>query len=280
MTDPGIKDRQRQVWASGDYPRVGTLIAIIGELLCEAVELRPGQRVLDVATGTGNTALAAARRACDVTGIDFTPSLLEHARQRAAVERLPITFREGDAENIPFPDASFDVVLSTFGAMFAPDQERTARELLRVCRPGGKIGMTNWTPDGFTGGIFRTTYRYIPPPPGLKPPVLWGTEERLRELFGDSIAALQITRRSCVVRFPSVQRWLEFFRTYFGPTLKAFEALDATGQENLAQDLLDIVRRFNRSGDDTMVAPSDYLEVVATRRRKCGITCSPISSMT
>jgi len=262
----GIKQRQQQTWAAGDFSMVATKTVLVSELLCEAVDVRAGQKVLDVATGSGNTALAAARQWCEVTGIDYVPSLLEHARQRAAVERLPVTFHEGDAENIPFPDTSFDVVLSTFGAMFAPDQERAAQELLRVCRPGGKIGMTNWTPDGFTGGIFRATSRHIPPPPGLKPPVLWGTEERLRELFADGIAALQVTRRSCVVRFPSVQRWLEFFRTNFGPTLKAFEALDETGRESLAQDLLDVVRRFNRSGDETMVAPSDYLEVVATRR--------------
>lgn len=261
-----IKQRQQHIWAAGDFSRVATIQILVSELLCEAVDVRAGQTVLDVATGSGNTALAAARRWCEVAGIDYVPALLEHARQRAAVERLPITFREGDAENLPFPDASFDVVLSTFGAMFAPDQERTARELLRVCRPGGKIGMTNWTPDGFTGGIFRATSRYIPPPPGLKPPVLWGTEERLRELFGDGIAALRVTRRSCVVRYLSVQHWLEFFRTYFGPTLKAFEALDATGQENLTRDLLDVACHFNRSGDDTMVMPSDYLEVVATRR--------------
>jgi len=239
---------------------------IVSELLCEAVDLRAGQRVLDVATGSGNTALAAARRWCEVTGIDYVPALLERGRERAAAERISITFQEGDAEQIPFPDSSFDAVLSTFGAMFAPNQERAAQELLRVCRPGGKIGLANWTPDGFVGTYFRAIVQYAPPPPGLTPPILWGTEERLRELFGESVASLQITRRSVVARYRSVQHWLEIFRTYFGPTLKAFEVLDAAGQENLARDLVSVVLRFNRSGDETIVIPSDYLEVVATKR--------------
>lgn len=261
-----IKQRQQQTWAAGDFSRIATTAIIVGELLCEAVEVHAGQKVLDVATGSGNTALAAARRWCDVTGVDYVPALLAQGRERAVVERLPISFREGDAESLPFPDVSFDVVLSTFGAMFAPDQEKTAQELLRVCRSGGKIGMTNWTPDGLIGEIFRTTSRYLPPPPGLKPPVLWGTEARLRELFGDGITSLQINRRSLVFRYRSVQHWLEFFRTYFGPTLKAFEALDAAGQGSLARDLTDLMHQFNRSGDATMVVSGDYLEVVASKR--------------
>lgn len=261
-----IKGRQQHVWAAGDYQRIAACILIVSEHLSEAVDLRAGQRVLDVATGTGNTALAAARRFCEVTGTDYAPSLLERARQRAAAEGLSITFQEGDAEALPFPDASFDVVLSTFGVMFSPDQERAARELLRVCRPGGKIGLANHTPDSWIGEIFRTTGRHIPSPPGLKPPVLWGTEDRLRELLGEETVSLTATRRSFVWRFRSPQHYLEFFRTFYGPTLKGFEALAPAEQEALARDLEDAVLRFNRSDDETLVVPSDYLEVVATRR--------------
>ena len=261
-----IKGRQQQTWASGDYSSVGTTLVIVAEQLCEAVDLRPGQRVLDVATGSGNAAIAAARRFCEVTGIDYVPALLERARERAAAERLTVTFQEGDAEQLPVPDGSFDVVLSTLGAMFAPDQERTARELLRVCRPGGTIGMANWTPEGWIGQMFRVNGRHVPPPAGLKGPPLWGTEARLRELFGDGISSLEVTRRHFVFRYRSVAHWLDFFRSYYGPTQKAFEALDPAGQEALARDLTDLALRFNRSGDETMVVPSEYLEVVATRR--------------
>ncbi len=245
-----IKERQQKAWSSGDYGKPGVTLLIIAELLCEAVDLRSSQRVLDVATGNGNAALAAARRFCDVTGVDYVPTLLEEGRRRAEAEGLRVNFREGDAENIPFPDASFDVVLSTLGVMFAPDQEKVVSELLRVCRPGGKIGLANWTPDGFIGGMFKTIGKHVPPPPGLKPPFLWGTEERLRELFGEGIALLQATRRSFVFRSPSARYWVEFMRTYYGPLHKAFEALDAEGRENLERDLIELVNRFNRSGDD------------------------------
>jgi SAM-dependent methyltransferase len=261
-----IKGRQRQTWASGDYAAVGTRILIMSELLCEAVDLRAGQQVLDVATGSGNAALAAARRWCEVTGVDYVPALLERARVRAQAEGLPVTFREGDAEQLPFPDAAFDVVLSVVGVMFAPDQERAARELLRVCRPGGKIGLANWTPDGFVGELFRVMGRYVPPPPGLKSPALWGTDERLRELFGDGVGSLHVTRRSFFYRYRSGEHFLEFFRATYGPTLKAFESLDATAHENLGRDIVDLVRRFNVAEDGTMVWPSDYIEVVAVRR--------------
>ncbi len=262
-----IKQRQQQTWATGDYGKFAAINnVLISELLCEAVDLRAGQKVLDVATGSGNTAIAVARRFCDVTGIDYVPAWLERGRARAAVEGLTVTFQEGDAEAIPFPDASFDVVLSTIGVMFAPDQEQAARELVRVCRPGGKIGLANWTPDGFLGELFRTNARYLPPPPGLKPPVLWGTEARLRELLGGSISALHTTRRTYLARYYSPQHWLEFFQTYYGPTLKTFEALDGTGQAALTQDLTELLQRFNRSGDTTLVVPCDYLEVVAVRQ--------------
>lgn len=261
-----VKRRQQQTWASGDFAMVATTNTIVGELLCEAVDLHAGQKVLDVATGSGNTALAAARRWCEVTGIDYVPALLERGRERATAERLRLAFQEGDAESIPFPDVEFDAVLSTFGAMFAPDQEKTARELLRVCRPGGKIGMANWTPDGVIGQLFSVTGKYMPPPAGVRPPALWGTEERLRELFGSSIGSLRVTRREFVFRYHSAQHWLEYFRTYYGPTLKAFETLDPGGQEALARDLLDLWNRHNRSYDDTLAAPGAYLEVVATKK--------------
>jgi ubiquinone/menaquinone biosynthesis C-methylase UbiE len=261
-----IKARQQKTWASGDYAMVGGTLVVVAEGLCEAADLRPGQRVLDVATGSGNTALAAARRFCDVTGVDYVPELLERARERAAAERLAVDFRDGDAEALPFKDASFDVVLSTFGAMFAPDQERTAAELARVCRPGGTIGMANWTPEGFIGQLFRLTASHVPPPAGLSSPVLWGAEPRVRELLGDRVASLEIVRRTFTFRYRSAEHWLEFFRGYYGPTMKAFEALDEAGREAYAADLLNLTGRFNRSGDETMVVPSEYLEVVAVRR--------------
>lgn len=261
-----IKERQQRTWASGDYAEIGSRLVVMSELLCEAVDLRPGQRVLDVATGTGNAALAAARRFCDVTGVDYVPALLDRARRRADAEGLRADFRVGDAEQLPFPDGAFDVVLSVVGAMFAPDQERTARELLRVCRSGGKIGMANWTPDGFIGEIFRLIGRYVPPPQGLKPPVLWGSEERLHELFGGAVASLHVARRSFVFRFRSPQHYVDFHRANYGPALKAFEALDLPGQESLAREMADLVHRFNRADDGTAVWPSDYLEVVAIKR--------------
>ncbi len=239
---------------------------MISELLCEAVDLRPGQKVLDVATGSGNTAIAAARRWCDATGIDYVPALLERGRDRASAERLDVTFEEGDAEAIPFPDASFDVVLSTLGSMFAPNQEKAAHELLRVCRSGGKIGMANWTPDSFVGEMFKINGRFVPPPPGLKPPPLWGTEQRLRELFGEEIAELTTVQRDFTFRYRSADHWIDFFRAYYGPTLKAFDALDGTRQEELAHDLRELVQRRNRSTDSTMVVPSAYLEVVAVKK--------------
>ncbi len=261
-----IKKRQQQAWAAGDFALVGTKIILVSEQLCEAVDLHPGQKVLDVATGSGNTALAAARRECEVFGIDHVETLLERARVRAATERLHIEFRQGDAENLPFADDSFEVVLSTFGAMFAPYQEKAAQELLRVCRPGGKIGMANWTPDGLVGEMFQMTSRYVPPPPNLKPPSLWGTESRLRELFGDNVSSLQALRRTFTFRFRSAEQWLEFHRTNLGPLVKAYEILNAADREKLSQDLLALVRRYNRSGDGTAIFPSDYLEVVAVKR--------------
>ena len=261
-----IKERQQKTWTSGDYARIGNLLVLMGELLCEAADLRATDRVLDVATGSGNTAISAARRFCEVTGSDYVPELIEQAKRRAEAEGLDIDFEVGDAENLPYPDASFDAVLSTVGVMFAPDQQRVASELLRVCKPGGKIALSNWTPDGFIGNMFRTIGKHVPPPAGVKPPPLWGTEERLGELLGEGVSSLQTTRWTYTFRYPSAQHYVEYFRTYYGPTLKAFEALDEDGREELARDLEELLRRFNVSGDGTLVVPSDYLEVVAIRR--------------
>ena len=261
-----IKDRQQKTWTSGDYARIGNTLVIMGELLCEAVDVHAGDKVLDVATGSGNTAISAARRFCDVTGIDYVPELIEQARKRAEVEGMSIAFDVGDAEDLPYPDASFDVVLSTLGVMFAPNQEKVAEELLRICRSGGKIALANWTPDGFIGNMFRTLGKHVPPPPGIKPPPLWGTEERLRELLGEDIASLEVTRRSYRFRYPSAGHFVEYFRSYYGPTLKAFESLEPEGQRSLAEDLEELLTQWNTSGDATVVVPSDYLEVVAVRR--------------
>jgi ubiquinone/menaquinone biosynthesis C-methylase UbiE len=261
-----IKDRQQKTWTSGNYARVGNTLVIMGELLCEAVDVHAGDKVLDVATGSGNSAISAARRFCDVTGIDYVPELIEDARKRAEIEGLEITFEVGDAEDLPYLDASFDIVLSTVGVMFAPNQEKVAEELLRVCRSGGKIGLANWTPDGFIGNMFRTIGKHVPPPPGVKPPPLWGTEERLQELFGEGVVSLEVTQRSYMLRYPSARHFVEYFRSYYGPMLKAFESLDTDGQEALAEDLEELLERWNTSGDATLVVPSGYLEVVAVRR--------------
>jgi ubiquinone/menaquinone biosynthesis C-methylase UbiE len=261
-----IKDRQQKTWTSGNFARIGNRMVIVGELLCEAVDLRAGDRVLDVATGSGNTALSAARRFCETTGIDYVPDLTGQAEERAEAEGLEVAFEVGDAEDLPYQEASFDAVLSTFGIMFAPDQERTAGELLRVCKPGGRIGLANWTPDGFIGQLFKTIGKHVPPPPGLTPPPLWGTEGRLRELFGDGVSSLEATRREYRFVYPSAEHFVGYFREYYGPTLKAFEALEADGQEALAEDIEGLIGTWNQSGDETAVVPSYYLEVVALRR--------------
>lgn len=260
-----IKQRQQQMWASGDFAEVGTLLPIVGEMICEAVDLRSGSRVLDIACGSGATTIPAARRFTTVTGLDYVPALLDRGRERAAAEHVEATFIEGDAEALPFDDASFDVVLSTFGVMFAPNQALAAAELLRVTRPGGTIGLANWTPEGFVGGMFRATAQHIPPPPGLRPPGYWGTEAGLADLLGDGVTELRIERRAFTFRFPSPDAWLTFFRTWFGPVKVTFGSLDANAQAAFAADLLANVAAHNRATDGTMVAPSEYLEVVATR---------------
>jgi SAM-dependent methyltransferase len=257
-----VKGKQQAAWASGDYAVIGTTLQIVGETLCEALDLRAGQRVLDVAAGNGNATLAAARRWADVVSTDYVGALLERARARASAEGLAVQFEQADAENLQFKDGEFDVVLSTFGVMFTPNQEKAASELARVCKPGGKIGLANWTPASFVGEMFKVMGRYIAPAAGVKPPPLWGTEERLRELFGSRIATLQAPRRNFVFRYRSPKHWLDTFRTYYGPTHKAFGALDAGKQEALTEDLLGLAQRFNTATDGAMVVPSEYLEVV------------------
>jgi SAM-dependent methyltransferase len=256
-----ITSRQQAAWSAGDYAAVGTRLLPTAELLCEAVDLRAGEQVLDVACGNGNAALAAARRFCTVTGVDYVPALLERARERARAEGLEVTFQEADAQALPFPDDSFDAVLSTCGAMFAPDQEQTARELLRVCRPGGRIGMVNWTPDSYVGELFRTIGKYVPPPEGLRPPVQWGNPDRLRELFGPDVA-IAAPRRQFLWRFPSAEHQADFFATFYGPTTKALSTLDADRAAAMKADMVEVVGRFNVSDDNTLVLRMDYLEAV------------------
>jgi ubiquinone/menaquinone biosynthesis C-methylase UbiE len=260
-----VKTRQQGAWSSGDYAMVGTTLQIVGEMLCEAVDLRSGQRVLDVAAGNGNATLAAARRFAEVVSTDYVGELLERGRERAAAERLPVTFQEADAENLPFGDASFDVVLSTFGVMFTPDQERAARELMRVCRPGGKIGLANWTPESFIGKLFKTMGKYLPPPAGVKPPSLWGNKDHLQALFGAQ-AIVTAQSRNFVFRYQSPRHWLEIFRDYYGPVLKAFAALEPAKRDALETDIHALLDAVNVAEDGTLVAPSEYLEVVITRR--------------
>lgn len=261
-----IKARQQAMWASGDFAVIGTTLQIVGEELCEAVDLRAGQTVLDVAAGNGNASLAAARRFAAVTSTDYVPALLERGRARAVAERLPIAFQEADAEALPFADASFDVVLSTFGVMFAPDQARAAGELARVCRPGGAIGLASWTPEGFIGALLKTVGGYVPPAAGLKSPALWGTEAHLKTLFGASAASIAATRRDFMFRYRSAQHFIDVFRMYYGPTHKAFLALDPPGQAALERDIAALLARFDRGGDGGLVVPAEYLETVIVRR--------------
>ena len=259
-----IKAKQNTAWSSGDYSVVGVTLQIVGESLCEALDVRAGQRVLDVAAGNGNCSLAAARRFCDVTSTDYVQDLLRRGQERAAAERLPMTFQLADAEALPFVDGAFDAVTSTFGVMFAPDQKRAAAEMQRVCRPGGKIGLANWTPDSFIGQLFRTLGGYVPPAPGLTSPALWGTRERIEEFF-TPVAAIAVTERNFVLRYRSAQHWIDTWRSIYGPLQKAFESLDAPKQQALETDLIALIESMNVARDGTMVVPSKYLEIVVTK---------------
>jgi ubiquinone/menaquinone biosynthesis C-methylase UbiE len=261
-----LKQRQQGAWSSGDYAVVGTTLQIVGEQLCEALDLRPGSKVLDVAAGNGNVTLAAARRWCDVVSTDYVPALLERGRERAAAEHLTVDFREADAEALPFGDASFDVVVSTFGVMFTPDQDKAAGELARVCKPRGKIGLANWTPQGFIGMLFKTLGKHLPPPAGVKSPALWGTKARLEEMFAAKAAEIAAEPRMFVFRYRTPEHFLDVFKTFYGPMLKAFAALDASGQAALRRDLMALIGEFNRAKDGSCIIHSEYLETVITKR--------------
>jgi SAM-dependent methyltransferase len=261
-----IKERQQRMWASGDYSAIAARIVLMAEQLVESADLRAGEAVLDVATGTGNAAIAAARRGCQVTGVDYVEALLDRGRERAAAEGLHVTFVEGDAEHLPYPDDTFDAVLSCVGVMFTPDHEQAAAELVRVCRPRGKIALANWTPAGFVGAMFRTVAAYVPPPPGLRPPGLWGTREHLQQLFGDAASELTITQREFVFRFRSPTEFVEVFRDYYGPVRKAFDALDERGRDRLSVDLAALATRHDRPPGPSIALPSEYIEAIATVR--------------
>ena len=261
-----IKARQQVSWSSGDYAIIGTTLQIVGEQLAEAMDLRAGQTVLDVAAGNGNVSLAAARRWCEVTSTDYVESLLARGRRRAEAEGLKIKFQIADAEDLPFPDASFDAVVSTFGGMFSPDQDRTAEELVRVCKPGGRVGLANWTPEGFIGQMFKTIGKYLPPQTGVKSPAVWGTRDWVHATFSPAALTIAAEPRHFTFRYRSAQHFLDIFRTYYGPVLKAFAVLEETGRKALARDIIELVGRFNTSGDETMAVPSEYLEVVITKQ--------------
>jgi SAM-dependent methyltransferase len=260
-----VKERQQQAWASGDFSVVGARIVLVAEQLCDSADLHAGWRVLDVATGSGNAAIAAARLGCDVVGVDYVPTLLERGRRRAASEGLVIDFVEGDAEALPFPDASFDAVVSVFGTMFAPDHATTASELVRVARTGGTIALASWTPHGFIGELFQTVGAHVPPPAGVPAPMLWGTDEHLRSLFGGHISSLELTERTFTFRFLSAEDFVAFFRRWYGPTVKAFAALEGPARDALELDLIMLAQEYDRIGTDAIAIPATYVEAVAVK---------------
>ena len=259
-----IKQKQQATWASGDYAVIGTTVQIVGERICEAVDLQAGETVLDVAAGNGNATLAAARRFAVVTSTDYVPELLQRAKERANAERLNIQFQVADAEALPFRDGSFDVALSTFGVMFAPNQEKCASELSRVVRKGGRIGLVNWTPASFIGQLFKVIGKFFPPIPGVNPGTLWGTDDRLKELFpGHRIASKS---QVFTFRYRSPEHWLEVFRNFYGPLHKAFAALDAEKAAALEADILDLLHKHNTAGSTALAVPSEYLESVIIKK--------------
>jgi ubiquinone/menaquinone biosynthesis C-methylase UbiE len=261
-----IKQRQQATWASGDFAVIGTTLQIVGESLAEAADVRAGESVLDVAAGNGNATLAAARRFANVTSTDYVPALLDKGRERARAEGVQVHFQVADAEDLPFADGSFDVVLSTFGAMFTPDHRRPAREMLRVLRDGGRLGMANWTPDGFIGRLFKVIGAYVPPPAGLQSPALWGTESHIVELFGAQAAQIRCERKLFNFRYRSAAHWVQVFRDYYGPTLKAFAALEESGRKALERDITALLEQMNTAGPSSLIVPGEYLEVVVAKR--------------
>ncbi|WP_342115421.1 class I SAM-dependent methyltransferase [Pseudoduganella sp. OTU4001] len=261
-----IKQRQQATWASGDFAIIGVTLQIVGESLAEAADIRANEKVIDIAAGNGNATLAAARRFARVTSTDYVPALLEKGKVRAAAEGLAIEFREADAEALPFADASFDAALSTFGVMFTPNHAQSSSEMMRVVRPGGRIAMANWTPEGFIGQLFKTIGKHVPPPAGLKSPAMWGTEDYLRELFGSHAARIEAVRKTFNFRYASAAHWLQIFRDYYGPVYKAFAAVGADGEKALEKDITDLLDRFNTAGAASLVVPGEYLEVVVTKR--------------
>jgi SAM-dependent methyltransferase len=262
----GVKERQQKMWASGDYAAVAARIHPMAERLCESADLVAGSRVLDVATGSGNAAIAAARRECDVVGIDYVPALLERARVRAMAEGLAVDLIEADAEALPFADASFDAVLSVVGVMFAPNQERAAAEVLRVCRPGGTIALASWTPDGFIGDLLRTVTRYVPPPPGARPPVEWGTTARLRDLLGDDVGAVVAGKSVHTFRHRSAEDFADFFLANYGPTERAATGLDGDGRAAMRGELIELAAGASRLRARGPVAiDATYLESIVVR---------------
>lgn len=261
-----LKTRQQAAWSSGDYAVIGTTLQIVGERLAEACDLTWDESVLDVAAGNGNATLAAARRGCRVVSTDYVPSLLERGAERARAERLEVDFQTADAEALPFPDQSFDAVLSTFGVMFAPNHAKSAAEMARVCRSGGRIGLANWTPEGFIGQLFKVLGRHVPPPPGAQPPALWGVEDHLKTLFGDQAALIECRKRLFNFRYRSAAHFIEMFATWYGPVHKAFQSLPADGAQALARDLTELLDSLNEGGPGTLVVPGEYLEIVVTRR--------------
>ena len=263
---PAIKSRQQAAWSSGDYAVIGTTLQLVGELLAEACDLHYDERVLDVAAGNGNATLAAARRGCAVTSTDYVSTLLERGAERARAERLDVTFKVADVEALPFDDASFDAVLSTFGVMFAPDHSTAASEMARVCRPGGRIGLANWTPEGFIGQLFKTLGRHVPPPSGVQPPSLWGTESHVRSLFGERASAVNVTKQTFNFRYRSAEHFIDVFRTWYGPVHKAFGALPGEKATALENDITELLNRLNVAGPRSLVVPSEYLEIVVSRR--------------